>query len=126
MRARTASATRPRLKAAFAIGTEGQVIDLTPNLSFTNVIPWEIPPGNWTVMYVVEKRAEYYIDALDPESTAEFLRIGYQPYIDALQPLDPQQMPGFYTDEPAMHYFLTAQSNPVVPSSAVPDAPVHF
>jgi hypothetical protein len=101
--------------AAFAIGSDGEVLDLTPNLSFTNVIPWEIPPGNWTLMYIVEKRAEYYIDALDPESTAEFLRLGYEPYAAALDPLDPEQVPGFYTDEPAMHYFLTAQSNPIVP-----------
>jgi hypothetical protein len=101
--------------AAFAISSTGEILDLTPNLSFTNVIPWEIPPGNWTLMYLVEKRAEYYIDALDPESTAEFLRIGYEPYVDVLAPLDTEQMPGFYTDEPAMHYFLTAQSNPIVP-----------
>src|ERR671934_102010 len=76
--------------AAFAIGSDGEVLDLTPNLSFTNVIPWEIPPGNWTLMYIVEKRAEYYIDALDPESTAEFLRLGYEPYAAALDPQDPR------------------------------------
>ena len=101
--------------AAFAISSEGEVLDLTPNLSFTYVIPWEIPPGNWKLMYIVEKRAEYYIDALDPESTSEFLRIGYEPYLDRLGEVDPEQMLGFYTDEPAMHYFLTAQSNPIVP-----------
>ena len=101
--------------AAFALSSEGEVLDLTPNLSFTYVIPWEIPPGNWKLMYIVEKRAEYYIDALDPESTSEFLRIGYEPYLDRLGEVDPEQMLGFYTDEPAMHYFLTAQSNPIVP-----------
>jgi hypothetical protein len=101
--------------AAFAISSDGEVLDLTPNLSFTYVIPWEIPPGNWKLMYIVEKRAEYYIDALDPESTTEFLRIGYEPYMERLGEVDPEQMLGFYTDEPAMHYFLTAQSNPIVP-----------
>jgi glycosyl hydrolase family 106( putative alpha-L-rhamnosidase) len=102
--------------AAFALSREtGEVRDLTRNLSFGNVIPFEAPPGNWTLMYVVEKRAEYYIDALDPEATAEFLRRGYDPYVERLAPLDTEQMPGFYTDEPAMHYYVTARSNPIVP-----------
>ena len=88
--------------AAFAKRSDGLVVDLTPNLSFTNVIPWEVPPGDWTLMYMVEKRAEYYIDAIDPEATAEFLRIGYEPYLEALERagVEPGQMPGFYTDEP--------------------------
>ena len=103
--------------AAFAKRSDGLVVDLTPNLSFTNVIPWEVPPGNWTLMYMVEKRAEYYIDAIDPEATAEFLRIGYEPYLEALEQagVEPGQMPGFYTDEPAMHYYVTAHDNPIVP-----------
>ena len=102
--------------AAFALSRETrEVRDLTRNLSFGNVIPFEAPPGNWTLMYFVEKRAEYYIDALDPEATAEFLRRGYDPYVERLAPLDTEQMPGFYTDEPAMHYYVTARSNPIVP-----------
>ena len=52
--------------AAFGLGEDGRVIDLTPYLSFENVIPWEVPPGNWRLMYMVEKRADYYIDALEP------------------------------------------------------------
>jgi hypothetical protein len=46
--------------AAFAIPLDrpGEVIDLTPNLSFQNVIPWEAPPGNWRLMYIVEKIAD--------------------------------------------------------------------
>src|SRR5438067_8068640 len=70
--------------AAFAIGGDGTIIDLTPNLSFRNVVPWEVPPGEWRLCYIGEKRADYYIDALDPESTAEFLRLGYEPYLEAL------------------------------------------
>lgn len=101
--------------AAFAVGEDGQILDLTPNLSFTDVIPWEVPPGNWRLMYLVEKEADYYIDALNPESTAEFLRIGYQPYAEAVGELMTSDMMGFYTDEPAMHYFLTGADNPIVP-----------
>lgn len=91
------------------------MVDLTPNLSFENVIPWEAPPGNWRLMYIVEKEADYYIDALNPESTAEFLRIGYEPYAQAVGEHLSAQMVGFYTDEPAMHYYLTGGDNPIVP-----------
>jgi hypothetical protein len=101
--------------AAFAVREDGHVIDLTPNLSFEDVIPWEVPPGNWRLMYMVEKRADYYIDALDPESTAEFLRVGYRPYADAIREHMPSSMVGFYTDEPAMHYYVTGGENPIVP-----------
>jgi alpha-L-rhamnosidase len=105
--------------AMFAIGQDGRTIDLTPNLSFKKVIPWEVPPGEWQLCYIVEKRADYYIDALDPESTDTFLRLGYQPYVDALQNGSASEngraVVGFYSDEPAMHYFLSAGNNPIVP-----------
>lgn len=101
--------------AAFAVSEDGEVVDLTPNLSFENVIPWEVPPGNWQLMYIVEKRADYYIDALDPESTAEFLRLGYEPYVAPAGEHMATSMVGFYTDEPAMHYYVTGGENPIVP-----------
>jgi hypothetical protein len=103
--------------AAFAVRMDGpgEVIDLTPNLSFRDVIPWEAPAGNWRLMYIVEKIADYYIDAMNPESTAEFLKLGYEPYAAAVDGRMSSQMLGFYTDEPAMHYFLSAAENPVVP-----------
>jgi hypothetical protein len=101
--------------AAFAIGEDGRVLDLTSNLSFSKVMPWEVPPGEWRLCYVVEKRADYYIDALDPESTAEFLRLGYQPYADVVGATFADDVVGFYSDEPAMHYFLSAADNSVLP-----------
>ncbi|MEN4098527.1 MAG: glycosyl hydrolase [Anaerolineaceae bacterium] len=103
--------------AAFAISMDkpGEVIDLTPNLSFENVIPWEAPAGNWRLLYIVEKIADYYIDALNPEATAEFLRQGYDPYARALDGKMTSQMLGFYTDEPAMHYYLSGSDTPIVP-----------
>ena len=103
--------------AAFAIRMDGpsEVIDLTPNLSFRDVIPWEAPAGNWRILYIVEKIADYYIDAMNPESTAEFLKLGYDPYASAVDGKMSSQMLGFYTDEPAMHYYLTGGDNPVVP-----------
>lgn len=106
---------RSRPLAAFAIDADKNVIDLTPNLSFENVIPWQAPPGNWRLMYVVEKQADYYIDALNPEATAEFLRQGYDPYVQPVGEHLSRHMVGFYTDEPAMHYYVTGGDNPIVP-----------
>jgi alpha-L-rhamnosidase len=106
--------------AAFAIGEHGEVIDLTPNLSFEKVVPWEVPAGTWRLAYVVEKRAEYYIDALDPQSTRTFIELGYDPYLRAVNGHQdaPQPVAGFYSDEPAMHYFLTGGDNPILPWTA--------
>ncbi len=103
--------------AAFAVRMDGEqeVIDLTPNLSFRDVIPWEAPAGNWRLLYIVEKIADYYIDAMNPESTTEFLKLGYDSYASAVDGKMSSQMLGFYTDEPAMHYYLSAAENPVVP-----------
>jgi alpha-L-rhamnosidase len=101
--------------AAFAIGEDDRVIDLTPNLSFEKVVPWEVPSGTWRLCYIVEKRAEYYIDALDPESTETFLRLGYAPYAEAIGDPLPERLVGFYSDEPAMHYYLSAGNDPIVP-----------
>jgi hypothetical protein len=103
--------------AAFAMRLDGpqEVIDLTPNLSFRDVIPWEAPAGNWRLLYIVEKIADYYIDALNPEATAEFLRHGYDPYASAVNGKMSSQMLGFYTDEPAMHYYLSGGETPIVP-----------
>ncbi len=108
---------KSRPVAAFAISLDkpGQVIDLTPNLSFENVIPWEAPAGNWRLLYIVEKVADYYIDALNPEATREFLRHGYDPYASAVDGKMTSQMLGFYTDEPAMHYYLSGGDTPIVP-----------
>jgi hypothetical protein len=110
---------RSKPVAAFAVRldgeTAGQVIDLTPNLSFENVIPWEAPAGSWRLMYIVEKEADYYIDALNPEATREFLKIGYEPYAESVGEHLSNQMVGFYTDEPAMHYYVTGGDNPIVP-----------
>jgi hypothetical protein len=101
--------------AAFAIGGDGQVIDLTPYLSFEKVIPWQAPRGNWRIMYIVEKLADYYIDAINPEATAQFLRVGYEPYLQVLGQQASSPILGFYTDEPAMHYYITGADSPIVP-----------
>ena len=93
------------------------LIDLTPNLSFDKVIPWEAPEGDWRLLYFLEKEANYYIDALDPESTQRFLEITHEQYKEAVGDDFSTIVPGFYTDEPAMHYYHVGMNNYIVPWS---------
>lgn len=91
------------------------IIDLTPNLSFDAVIPWEAPEGNWRLLYFLEKEIDYYIDALNPESTKKFLDETHEKYKAAVGEDFGSTVPGFYTDEPAMHYYHMGMSNQVIP-----------
>ncbi len=90
-------------------------IDLTQNLSFDKVIPWEAPPGKWRLLYFLEKEAPYYIDALDPASTKKFIELTHEKYKTAVGSEFGKTVPGFYTDEPAMHYYHVGLDNYVVP-----------
>lgn len=94
------------------------LIDLTPNLSFEKVIPWEAPEGKWVMMYFLEKEIDYYIDALNPESTYRFLELTHERYKDAVGKDFSDIIPGFYTDEPAMHYYQVGMDNFVIPWSS--------
>jgi hypothetical protein len=94
------------------------LIDLTPNLSFNAVIPWEAPEGNWRLLYFLEKEIDYYIDALNPESTKRFLEVTHDGYKKAVGKDFGSIVPGFFTDEPAMHYYHVGLDNLVVPWSS--------
>ncbi|HEY6951411.1 MAG TPA: hypothetical protein VI758_03325, partial [Bacteroidota bacterium] len=72
-------------------------IDLTQNLSFERVIPWEAPPGKWRLLYFLEKRVPYYIDALNPESTDRFIDFTHERYKQAVGKEFGITVPGFYT-----------------------------
>lgn len=92
-------------------------IDLTQNLSFDKVLPWEAPAGKWRLLYFLEKRVPYYIDALNPESTKRFIEITHDRYKEAVGKEFGSTVPGFFTDEPAMHYYHVGIDNYVVPWS---------
>ncbi len=110
--------------AAFACSDEEyrngieNLIDLTPNLSFNAVIPWEAPAGKWRLLYFLEKEIDYYIDALNPESTERFLQLTHDKYKNAVGEDFGITVPGFYTDEPAMHYYHIGLDNLVIPWSS--------
>jgi len=90
-------------------------IDLTQNLSFDRIIPWEAPPGKWRLLYFLEKEVPYYIDALNPESTDKFIELTHEKYKASVGAEFGKTLPGFYTDEPAMHYYHVGLDNFVIP-----------
>ncbi len=110
--------------AAFACSAEEfesgivNLIDLTPNLSFNKVIPWEAPAGKWKLLYFLEKEVDYYIDTLNPESTNRFLELTHDQYKAAVGNDFGTIVPGFYTDEPAMYYYQVGVDNFVIPWSS--------
>ncbi|MCC6396928.1 MAG: hypothetical protein IT282_07900 [Bacteroidetes bacterium] len=90
-------------------------IDLTQNLSFEKVLPWEAPAGKWRLLYFLQKEIPYYIDTLNPESTQRFIELTHERYRQAVGGHFGGTVPGFYTDEPAMHYYHVGIDNYVIP-----------
>jgi len=103
-------------KAEYLHGIESMV-DLNKNIAFENTVPWEAPEGKWVLMYFLEKEAPWYIDTLNPESTDRFLELTHEKYRTAVGHEFGKQVPGFFTDEPAMYYFQVGMQNHVIPWS---------
>lgn len=91
-------------------------VNLMPSLSFDKVISWEAPKGPWKMFYFIERKASWYSDVLNPETTKEFLKLTHERYKEYLGK-DFKNLKGFYTDEPAMHYFEVARDNYIIPWS---------
>jgi len=94
-----------------------EFIDLMPNLCFDKVIAWEAPKGSWKLFYFIEREASWYIDTLDENSTKKFLELTHEQYKNAMGGDFSGNIKGFYTDEPAMHYFEVGKDNYVIPWS---------
>lgn len=92
-------------------------VNLMPNLAFDKVITWEAPEGPWRTCYFIERRASWYADVLNPETTQLFLQMVHEKYKTAMGGDLRGKLHGFYTDEPAMHYFEVARDNFIIPWS---------
>ena len=92
-----------------------QLVDLMPSLSFDKVITWEAPKGPWKLFYFIERKSTWYSDVLNPETTKVFLDYTHDKYKEYLGEKDFAEVKGFFTDEPAMHYFETGRDNFCIP-----------
>ena len=98
-----------------------EYVDLMPNIAFDKVISWEAPKGPWRQMYFVERQASWYADVLNEEATDMFLKLTHERYQQELEKTGGKiadSIHGFYTDEPAMHYFEVAKDNYIIPWSS--------
>ncbi|MEA5014511.1 MAG: glycosyl hydrolase [Candidatus Limiplasma sp.] len=96
-----------------------EFVNLTPSLSFDKVITWEAPKGPWKLFYFIERKAGWYADVLNPETTRRFLEYTHERY-KAVQGGSFSReagTQGFYTDEPAMFYFELGKNNFTLPWS---------
>jgi len=109
--------------AAYAVreeefdGTVIEVVDLSPNLAWDKIVTWEAPEGRWKLLFFVERRAKWHSDVLNPAATAKFIEMTHEQYKAAVGDQFGKTVPGFYTDEPANHYFAVACNNYIVPWS---------
>lgn len=101
-----------------------EYVDLMPSLSFDKVITWEAPKGPWKQFFFIERKASWYADVLNPETTKRFLEYTHERYKAAQggklgngHMQDCYGTRGFYTDEPAMLYFEAGRDNYVIPWS---------
>lgn len=94
-----------------------EIVELMPSLSFDKVITWEAPKGPWKLIYFIERKSSWYSDVLNPETTRTFLEYTHQKYKDYFGAEDFKDVKGFFTDEPAMHYFETGRNNYIIPWS---------
>lgn len=94
-----------------------EFVNLMPSLSFDKVISWEAPKGPWKMFYFIERQASWYSDVLNPQTTKDFIELTHERYKEYLGEKELRQIKGFYTDEPAMHYFEVARDNYVLPWS---------
>ncbi|MDR0656979.1 MAG: hypothetical protein LBG22_11750, partial [Treponema sp.] len=85
---------------------KNEIVNLMPNISFDKVISWEAPAGPWHLCYFIERKSSWYSDVLNEEVTKEFLRKTHEKYKAAVPGALPDSVKGFYTDEPAMNYFM--------------------
>ena len=96
-----------------------EYVDLMPSLSFDKVLTWEAPKGPWKQMYFIERKASWYTDVLNPETTKKFLEYTHERYKAAQGGVfwEDRAVLGFYTDEPAMLYFEAGRDNFILPWS---------
>ncbi len=91
-----------------------ELVDLMPSLSFDKVITWEAPKGPWKLFYFIERKSSWYSDVLNPKTTELFLDYTHEAYKQYMGE-DFKDVKGFFTDEPAMHYFETGRDNFCIP-----------
>lgn len=111
-----------KIIAAWAVPFKGnekdwsRAINLNQYISFDSMImPWEVPEGEWAILHFIEKQVPWYIDALNPQAVDKFIEYTHERYAKRVGEYFGNVIPGFYTDEPAMHYYQINPENGFIP-----------
>ena len=109
-----------RFEAAFAcrdfVGAgPGDVIDLTRSVDAAGRLDWEMPSGEWTVLYIAQRHMyegthasanvcefKQYPNLLEPRATERFLQVTHEQYIRRTPPELWRKIRAVFTDEPSL------------------------
>ena len=93
-----------------------QFLDLREHVDAAGTLHWSAPAGTWTVLYLTERvnparllvngyteELRPYVNLLDPNVTAEFIRITHEAYYRETPPELWKRFRAIFTDEPALH-----------------------
>ena len=109
-----------RFQAAFACrdfagsGPEA-VINLAGNVDADGGLDWEVPWGEWTVLYLAQRHMyegthsaanvcefKQYVNLLDPRATQRFLQVTHEQYVRRTPPELWRKIRAVFTDEPSL------------------------
>jgi len=92
-----------------------QFLDLQEHVDAAGTLHWSAPVGDWTVLYLAERvnpakmivsgdkeELRHYVNLLDPNVTAEFIRITHEAYYRETPPELWKRFRAIFTDEPAL------------------------
>ncbi len=112
-------------------------LDLAANFDDWQVLHWDVPAGEWTVLVFAERvmyegthsqgnvsEFKHYVNLLDPEVTKAFLRVTHEAYYRELPPDQWGIIEAIFTDEPSfMCYYVPALPERYQGKVPVGDAP---
>jgi hypothetical protein len=102
-----------------------QVVDLDGHVDPAGTLRWRPPAGKWTVLYLAERvnpatmipsgtgeELRHYVNLLDPQVTAEFIRVTHDAYSRQTPPDLWKNIRAVFTDEPTLHSDYGAKALP--------------
>jgi len=69
-------------------------------LGIQNAVHWDVPEGEWLIVFVVSARDSYYIDPMNPLAVDAFIESTYEPTKDKFKEYFGNVIKGFFFDEP--------------------------
>ena len=97
-------------------------IDLTKRLlvdssyhmhGIMNALRWDVPEGDWIVIFIITDREDNYIDPMNPEAVQAFIDYVYESSRQQLTEYFGKSLAGFFFDEPG--YFCDVDRIPWSP-----------